>query len=158
LNFFSLGQGGYFSPKIYALGSVPVVLSGRYDRLEYSISGSGGVQDIVQDPSPFYPTSSASMTAALPAPSGVQTPTQSPTQGFYDGQTSAGPNYYALVRVGYRLASLWYLDAFATANNARDFTSRQVGIILKLLVQPLHDDLHLLSVPDWKGNQPFHLR
>ncbi len=124
----------WLQPQVYLLGAVPVVLSGMHDRLEYNITAAGGVQHIVQDPSPIYPASSALIQPLLQPLSASQRASQASIPACYDGQTSTGPNYYTLVRVSYHLAPQWYLDAFATANNARDFASRSAGITLKFLI------------------------
>ena len=57
LNFFSFGQGGYFSPQQYYLASVPISWYSHKQRFEYQIKFSGGMQYLQQDASPFYPVS-----------------------------------------------------------------------------------------------------
>ena len=145
LSFFSLGQGGYFSPQQYGLASIPIDWFSRHKRFEYELRVSGGAQYISQDSSPFFP-------ARI---NGVQ-----PPQGFYASSTSTGPNYSFLARLGYRLASHAYFDLFATGGNARNYATQSVGFSLKILAHPLptDTDLHVNSVPDWKGNQPFGIQ
>src|SRR5207247_10179327 len=66
-------------------------------------------------------------------------------------------NYNFLARLGYRVAPHVYFDIFGTANNARNYATQTVGFSLKFLVHrlPTNTDLHVNSIPDWKGNQPF---
>jgi hypothetical protein len=99
-------------------------------------------QYIAQDSSSFFP---ARVNALLPA------------QGVFAATNSTGANYYFLGRLGYRLAPHLYLDTFATANNARNYATQTVGFSIKILAHrlPTNTDLHVNSVPDWKGNQPF---
>jgi len=142
LSFFSLGQGGYFSPQEYGLASIPISWFSRHKRFEYEIRASLGAQYFSQERSPFFPTR---INAVLPA------------QGFFASNHSAGPNYNFLARLGYRVAPHVYFDIFGTANNARNYATQTVGFSLKFLVHrlPTNTDLHVNSIPDWKGNQPF---
>jgi hypothetical protein len=145
LNFFSFGQGGYFSPQQYYLGSIPISWYSRHRRFEYEIKASGGVQYLQQDASPFYPT---------PAGSTILTP------GFYASNTSTAPNYNVDLRLGYRVAPHVYFDTFATANNTRDYYTQSVGFNLRFMIDriPTSTDLHVNSIPDWMGRQPFAIR
>jgi tetratricopeptide (TPR) repeat protein len=140
LNFFSLGHGGYFSPQRYILGSVPISWLGRQNRVEFEIRASGGVQYLKEDGSALYPTNS-----------GLQ-------PLFYLPNTQRGPNYNLSFRLDYRMAPHWYLGAFATANNARNYASQTFGVTLKLLTSPVPTgtDLRPKQIPDWRGIQPFN--
>lgn len=142
LSFFSLGQGGYFSPQAYGLASIPISWFSRHPRFEYEIRASLGAQYFSQDRSPFFPKP---LNATFPP------------QGFYASHKNIGPNYSALVRLGYRIAPHVYFDFFATGNNARNYAAQSVGFSLKILAHPLptNTDLHVKSLPDWKGNRPF---
>jgi len=142
LSFFSLGQGGYFSPQQYGFATIPITWFSRHKRFEYEIRANLGAQYIQQDSSPFFP---ARLTVVPP------------TTGFYASTSSTGPNYYFLGRLGYRLAPHLYLDTFVTATNARNYAMQTVGFSIKILAHrlPTDTDLHVNSVPDWRGNQPF---
>ena len=143
LSFFSLGQGGYFSPQRYGLASIPITWFSRHKRFEYEIRAGLGAQYFSEDKSPFFPTSANS---AL-------------TQGFFNSQVHTGPNYNFGLRLGYKLAPHVYFDTFATANNARNYATQTVGFSLKFLVRrlPTNTDVQVRSIPDWKGNQPFRV-
>jgi hypothetical protein len=142
LSFFSLGQGGYFSPQQYGLAAIPISWFSRHKRFEYEIRASLGAQYIAQDASSFFPTQVAAVL---------------PPQGVYAASNRTGANYYFLGRLGYRLTTHLYLDTFATANNARNYATQTVGFSIKILAHrlPTNTDLHVNCVPDWKGNQPF---
>jgi len=142
LSFFSLGQGGYFSPQKYVLAAIPISWFSRHRRFEYEIRASLGAQYFSQDSALFFPTR---LNRLLPA------------QGFYRGTTDIGPNYSFLARLGYRVAPHVYFDTFATANNSRNYATQTVGFSLKFTVGrlPTDTDLHVYSVPNWRGNQPF---
>jgi len=142
LRYFSLGQGGYFSPQEYGLASIPISYFARHRRFEYRIRAAGGVQYISEGVSPFYPTSAGAGLA---------------NQGFYASSTHTGPNYNVDLRFGYRVSPHAYFEAFGTANNARNYTYQAAGFSLKFLIRPLptDTDLHPQSIPDWQGNPPF---
>jgi tetratricopeptide (TPR) repeat protein len=142
LKFFSFGQGGYFSPQQYYLGSIPISWYSRHRRFEYGVKFSGGVQYLTEGASPFFPV--------LPGPAIV-------TQGTYASDRSAAPNYDAGIRMGYRVSPHVYLGTFATANNARNYYSQSAGFSLKFTIDPIptNTDLPVESIPDWMGNQPF---
>ncbi len=145
LNFFSFGQGGYFSPQQYYLASVPISWYSRKSRAEYQIKFSGGMQYLQQDASPFYPISPHSAVVS---------------RGNYPSTRSNTPNYDAEIRVGYHISPHLYLGVFATANNARDYYAQSVGFTLKFMLDriPTSTGLFVKSVPDWTGKQPFAIR
>jgi len=142
LNFFSFGQGGYFSPQQYYLASIPISWYSRHARFEYQVKFSGGIQYLHQDASPFYPV--------LPGSAVV-------TQGTYASSSSTAPNYDADIRMGYRLSEHVYLDTFATANNANNYYTQSVGFNLRFMLNRIPTDtgLRVNSIPDWTGKQPF---
>jgi tetratricopeptide (TPR) repeat protein len=145
LNFFSFGQGGYFSPQQYYLASVPISWYSHKQRYEYQIKFSGGMQYLQQDASPFYPDSRRATTV---------------TTRMYPSTSSATPNYDADIRMGRRISPHIYLDMFASANNARDYYAESVGFNLKFMIDrvPTSTDLLVNSIPDWTGKQPFAIR
>jgi tetratricopeptide (TPR) repeat protein len=60
LDYFTYGQGGYFSPQSYLAALIPVSYSSKaIPNLTYSIGGSLGYQVFNQNSSPYYPTNSA---------------------------------------------------------------------------------------------------
>jgi Flp pilus assembly protein TadD/lipopolysaccharide biosynthesis regulator YciM len=142
LQYFSLGQGGYFSPQQYGVASIPISYFARRRRFEYRLRVSGGVQYLSMDASPFYPNS---IGASLP------------NQGAYASSVHTGPNYDVDLRLGYRLSPHAYFETFVTANNARNYTYQAAGFSLKFLIRrlPTETDLHPNSIPDWQGNPPF---
>ncbi|MGB6688707.1 MAG: cellulose synthase subunit BcsC-related outer membrane protein [Terracidiphilus sp.] len=142
LKYFSFGQGGYFSPQQYYLASIPISWYSRHPRFEYEVKFSGGVQYLQEDASPFYPVSPGTATVK---------------QGTYASDSSAGPNYDADARMGYRVAPHVYLGTFATANNSRDYYTQSAGFSLKFMMDPIptNTDLQVNSIPDWTGHQPF---
>jgi tetratricopeptide (TPR) repeat protein len=141
LNFFSFGQGGYFSPQQYLLASVPISWRKQSRAFAYEVSASGGGQFIKEGASPFYPTQ----------------PLEG--QSFYPDHATRGSNYNFATRFAYWFSPHSYIEAFATANNAKNFASQTVGVSLKLFISrlPTTTDLHPKAIPDWRGRPPFGL-
>ena len=146
LKYFSFGQGGYFSPQQYYLGSIPISWYSRHPRFEYEIKFSGGVQYLKEDTSPFYPV--------------------------FAGIRGCDAGYVRIrhqrwrqitmpdIRMGYRVSPHVYLDTFATANNSRNYYTQSAGFNLRFMMDriPTSTDLRVNSIPDWTGKQPFSVR
>lgn len=143
LRYFTLGQGGYFSPQQYFLANIPIRWTGSWNQvLQYSISGSLGVQHFSEDNSPYFP---------LQDPLGAR--------GKYASMASTGGNYNLDFRVGYQLAPQWIAGAYVNVGNARNYRNASAGIFLRYLFQPrpMGSEISADSIPDWKGGQPFGL-
>lgn len=145
LKYFSFGQGGYFSPQQYYLASIPISWYARHPRFEYQVKFSGGVQYLHEEASLYYPV--------LPGMTPVR-------QGTYAPNTGVTPNYDADIRLGYRVTPHLYFDTFAKANNAENYYAQSVGFNLKFMLNPIPTrmDLHVNSIPDWTGRQPFAIQ
>jgi tetratricopeptide (TPR) repeat protein len=145
LRYFTLGQGGYFSPQQYFLFNVPVRWNGSWNqRLQYSISASLGAQHFTEDASSYFPTD-----AARQAASGLS----------YPASTNTGGNYNLSVHSIYQIAPQWLGGAFFDVNNAREYRSVNAGLYLQYLFKPrpMSTDFNLKAVPDWTGAAPFGL-
>lgn len=142
LRYFTLGQGGYFSPQQYFLFNVPVRWTASRGRLQYTIGGSLGLQHFTEDASDYFPTS-----RALQFASSKQ----------YAALVSTGANFGFDSRVSYQLAPHWMLGAFMTASNARNYTAASGGLFLKYTFEerPMSFVDTTPSIPDWRGQQPM---
>ena len=145
LRYFTLGQGGYFSPQEYFLFNTPIRWVGNYKRnFEYSITGSLGSQQFHENASPFFPDNSE-----LQASSGR----------YYPSQTVTSVNYNFSFRGDYRLPANWYMGAFVNFNNARDYAQQTFGFNVRYLFHnaPMTPETPVPTIPDWRGFQPFRL-
>ena len=145
LRYFTLGQGGYFSPQQYYLLNVPVRWSGTWRRqLLYSVSASVGPQHFQEEASPFFPTSSVLQGRSGP---------------YYPVLSSTGLNYNMDVKLAYQMTPHWFLGAAINLNNARNYSSQTASVFLKYVFEnrPLTQESNVPSVPDWRGAQPFNL-
>jgi tetratricopeptide (TPR) repeat protein len=145
LSFFTLGHGGYFSPQLYFMASMPVRWNIKRAGGTYEIRISPGIQHFVEASSPLYPTGA------------ILTPPEPFAPLVYPEQRRTAPNYDVGFRADYRLTPHLHLVAFANANNTRDFNQQVFGIALKLLGQrlPAARELTVRAIPDWRGNQPL---
>ena len=114
------GQGGYFSPNVYFLASVPLTYTGYYKSdFHYSINGSIGVQTFQEDSAAYYP---------------LDRPLQLGSGNAYYGQNSdTGFNYSLNTEGSYRIADHWYVGGFASANNSRNYNTVNGGFFVRYL-------------------------
>ncbi|MFZ0593075.1 MAG: cellulose synthase subunit BcsC-related outer membrane protein, partial [Bryobacteraceae bacterium] len=141
LSYFTLGQGGYFSPQQYFLANIPVRWVGNWNRkLQYSVSGSLGAQHFSEDATPYFPLLSTNTL-------------------YYAALANTGANYNFDFRLVYQLAPQWLAGAYMNVGNARDYRNAATGLYIEYLFQPrpLSSEVNPDSVPDWKGSQPFGL-
>lgn len=59
LSYFTLGQGGYFSPQSYVSAGVPFDVSGRNGEVVYQLGGDIGLRAFRADPIAYYPADPA---------------------------------------------------------------------------------------------------
>jgi tetratricopeptide (TPR) repeat protein len=143
LRYYSLGQGGYFSPQRFYIFNVPVTWRGTYGtRLRYVLNAGLGTQHFREDSSPYFPTLASLQNATLL---------------YYSGQSQTGASYSVDFRGIYQIAEQWYLEGFFNLNNARNFTEQSAGFTLKygFRPRPVGAAFGPAEVPDWKGAQPL---
>ena len=121
LRFFTLGQGGYFSPQNYLNFGIPMEYSGRDGRFEYLLGGSIGVQTFNEKQSPYFPKDPA-LQAALQATGATS---------FYSSRSTTGPSFGLRGQVEYQLNDGFSVGALATVDNAEDFTEATGKIYLR---------------------------
>ncbi|MDQ7978967.1 cellulose synthase subunit BcsC-related outer membrane protein [Paraburkholderia sp. SARCC-3016] len=115
LSFFTLGQGGYFSPQQYVILNIPIRWTGRNGRFAYDFGGSVGVQHYRQDSSPYYPTNAQQQASAAsqnlaPDPGAV-----------YPAQSHTGVSYSVDAVGEYQLAPQLTVGASASFGNAYEY-------------------------------------
>jgi cellulose synthase operon protein C len=65
LRFFTLGQGGYFSPQSYLATLFPLKYTSKHDDLTWSVGGSAGYQTYNEKSSPVFPNSQGLQSALV---------------------------------------------------------------------------------------------
>jgi hypothetical protein len=86
LDFFTLGQGGYFSPQSYFATLLPLTYTSKHDNLTWSIGGALGYQIYNEDASPIFPDN-AELQSALVALAATST---TPILTSYPGVNASG--------------------------------------------------------------------
>ncbi len=115
----SYGQGGYFSPNVYFLASVPVTFNGLYKKdLHYTINANIGVQTFQEAAAVFYPLDLARQSFSNPT---------------YPLNSNTGLNYALNSEASYRIADHWYVGGFVSANNSNNYNTASGGFFLRYL-------------------------
>jgi cellulose synthase operon protein C len=122
LRFFTLGQGGYFSPQNYLNFGIPMEYSGRDGRFGYLIGGALGVQTFNEKQSPYFPNNPADQ-AALEAVPG--------TTAFYSSRSVTGPSFGLRGQLEYQLNNGFSVGGLATIDNAEDYTEAVAKLYLR---------------------------
>jgi len=117
LRYFTLGQGGYFSPQSYFLFNVPVTWKGAYRQFQYSVVASLGSQYFEEDSSPYFPL-------------------QWRSRYYYPSQISTSANYSLNMKGAYRLGNDWLLGGFIDLNNTLNYTTQTIGFYLRYQEHP----------------------
>jgi Tfp pilus assembly protein PilF len=151
LRFFTYGQGGYFSPSIYFLASIPFTVKGQYgENLHYSISGALGLQAFQEAASSYYPlyVDTATKNVELPNnPSAIRThdtplpPLPTPySNPVYPAQAVVGGNYDLHAEFAEHVMDRWYIGGFVSLNNTRNYATQTVGFFLRYMARPQRQD------------------
>lgn len=123
------GLGGYFSPNVYFLASVPVTFNGYYKSdFHYTVNAAAGVQTFQEASQSYFP---------LDRP--LQTAFNSPSYGL---NSNTGLNYVLTSEGSYRIADHWYVGGFLTANNTNNYNTASGGFFIRYLFkqqQPTED-------------------
>ena len=145
LNYFTLGQGGYFSPQSYFLFSVPVTWQGTWDKkLTYKIGGSLGSQHFSEDATPYFPLGGNLQSNGNP---------------YYPAQAVTGASYTLEANATYRLSANWLLTGFLNANNTRNYAAESAGFTVRYLFhQSQASELTMPLMNDWRGLDPSAAR
>jgi hypothetical protein len=97
LDYFTFGQGGYFSPQSYFAALIPVSYTSRaVPNLTYSVGGALGYEIFNEKSSPYYPGDSAaqaSLVSAAASTPGLQTTYPSKNGNGLTGVINARAEY-----------------------------------------------------------------
>jgi len=117
------GTGGYFSPNVYFLASVPISYSGYYNKnFHYAINGSVGVQTFQEDKAPYFPLD-------RPLQTGFGNP-------IFPQSSNTALNYSVNSEASYRVADHWYVGGFLIANNSYNYKTVSGGFFFRYLFKP----------------------
>jgi tetratricopeptide (TPR) repeat protein len=142
-NFFTYGQGGYFSPQAYYLANVPFSFQGRYGaNVHYSVVAAFGIEAFQQDSVPLFPLDNALEVANANA--------------SYSAQSVVSGNYDFKGEVAYHLTDHWYAGGFLSLNNTRDYSSQVAGFFVRWMNrQQVESDAGPTGLYPWDGLRPY---
>jgi tetratricopeptide (TPR) repeat protein len=171
LRFFTYGQGGYYSPNVYFLASVPFTIKGQYgNNLHYVIAGGLGLQAFQEQSSLYFPTHVYVPVSTTPIPIHpllhpitpipvVPTPVVFDNPS-YPAQSVVGGNYDLHAEISDHVVDHWYVGAFISFNNTRDYASQSVGFFVRYMSRT--QDVTTEATPDsptgifpYKGIRPL---
>ncbi|GAA0509221.1 cellulose synthase subunit BcsC-related outer membrane protein [Pigmentiphaga sp. GD03639] len=129
LAYYTVGNGGYFSPQRFVALSVPLAWAQRQGRFSYQVKGSIGVQHIKQDAANYFSDPARQAQAeAIAAAYG--------SQASYAGQSKTGIGYGLALAAEYQLAPKWFLGGNFSIDNARDYRQYKGGIYVRYALEP----------------------
>jgi hypothetical protein len=159
LRYFTLGQGGYFSPQSYVLFNIPLHWGGTYeDRFEYSVDASIGSQHFQENATPYFPLGASTRSSTGNGLFVGSAPTA--TVSYYPAQTSTGANYSMVFKAGYHLTEHWVLGGFLNLNNTQNYASQTGGFFVRYEFRPsrLFPKDFAGYLPDWNAIEPLAQR
>jgi cellulose synthase operon protein C len=118
LDFFTLGQGGYFSPQSYFATLLPVKYTAKTNDLTWSIGGSLGYQTYNEHASLVFPNNPVFQNALVAEAAAVTTPLAT----SFPGQTASGVVGGAQGSVEYRVNDVFVLGAQASYQHAGNWS------------------------------------
>ncbi|MGH7075733.1 MAG: cellulose synthase subunit BcsC-related outer membrane protein [Stellaceae bacterium] len=121
LDYYTYGQGGYFSPQFAVEATVPVEYSGHWRGMSYSLNGQVGVMNFHAKSSPFFPLDPNLQALAE---------TNSPA-AFYPGQSITTAIYGISAKSEYEIAPLVILGAQVSADNSYNYDEQSLMIYLR---------------------------
>ena len=117
LRFFTVGQGGYFSPQSYFAALFPLRYTSKHDELTWSLGASLGYQTYNEKASPVFPTNPG-LQNSLVALAGSD-PT---TITSYPSKSASGPVGGLDGSVEYRVSDSFALGGRASYQHAGDWS------------------------------------
>ena len=114
LQYFTFGQGGYFSPDVYMLVNAPITWHGTSaGPFAYTVNASIGMQS-------YQPGTIVAGSFLTSAPN----------------NPGASANYALNASGSYRITPNWSLEGFLSANNTYDYQQRMAGLSFKYMERP----------------------
>ncbi len=133
----SYGSGGYFSPEIYFLGSIPVTFNGSYKTSwHYIVQGAVGVQTFQEDAALLFPLDPALQTGVQSGCTLAQLANRTCTAAFLPNNTSTGANFSVEAQGAYRVTDHWYVGGALAANNTNNYNVVQPTVFLRYTFRP----------------------
>ncbi|KAF1027456.1 MAG: Cellulose synthase operon protein C [Pseudomonas sp.] len=133
-SFYTLGNGGYFSPQRFFALSVPVRWAQSFDRFSYEVKSSLGVQHIAQNSADYFPRGNELVDPVT-------------ADKKYDSSSKTGIGYSLNAAAEYRLSSRFYLGGEVGVDNAQDYRQYVGNAYLRYLFDDLSGPMPLPVSP-----------
>ncbi len=143
LGNFTFGQGGYYSPQMYASIGLPVGYARRWDDWALMLQGSVSVSVASTNDQTYYP-----LMGAMPGPVNAllnqgATPASLLTSNTSTGGTSTGFGYTLRGALERRVGNHWVLGAAFDLQRGQDFMPSRFMVYLRYFFKPWAGDLQL---------------
>jgi cellulose synthase operon protein C len=121
LDYYTYGQGGYFSPQFAVEATIPMEYTGHWHGMTYGLNGQVGVMNYHENSSPFFP-----LDPNLQALADKNSP-----QSYYPGQAVTTAIYGISAKSEYEIAPLVILGAQVSADNSYNYNEQSLMIYLR---------------------------
>jgi hypothetical protein len=134
LQYFTFGQGGYFSPDAYVLFSAPLTWQSKpLHNFNYAVSAALGSQTYQQG---------AILPGSFLSPASVVT-------------NNSSANYNVTARGAYRVGPSWYLEGYLAASNSNDYQQNTVGFSIRHVTRPHPENESLAPTGLFDHHEPI---
>ena len=131
-NALSFGNGGYFSPQMYLLGSLSLRYEGEAgSRLRFALTGAPGVQRTRERTAMLFPLDPSLQAAATASCTSAQLATHTCAAAESPAASSTGVNFNVSGQTAFQLADQWTIRASFLANNTNGYTLVRSGFSLR---------------------------
>jgi len=137
-NFYTYGNGGYFSPQAYVAVGVPVTWARRSDNFTFQLKGAIGLQYFQQDSTEYFPTDSS---------------LQAANNQSYAKQSKTGLGYSVEANGEYRFGTRLFVGGALRLNNASNFKEVNVGMYLRYTFEDMKG--HFMTIPVSPYRSPY---
>ena len=128
LRYFTLGQGGYFSPQSYFAGLIPVRYTGKQDEWNWSVGAALGYQTYTERDSNVFPNNNALQRALATAAANDPT-----IIAVNPGRNASGLVGNADGKIEYSLNPSMRIGARASYQHAGDWSEAQGSVYAKYI-------------------------
>ncbi|WP_034294843.1 cellulose biosynthesis protein BcsC [Herbaspirillum sp. RV1423] len=135
-NFFTYGNGGYFSPQAYVSVGVPVTWARRSDNFSFQVKGAMGLQYFQQDSAEYFPTDSS---------------LQAANNQRYAKQSKTGLGYSVEGAGEYRFGPRLFVGGALRLNNSSDYKEINVGMYLRYTFEDMKGRFMTLPVNPYRS-------
>jgi tetratricopeptide (TPR) repeat protein len=122
LDFYTYGNGGYFSPQTAVEATLPVEYSGKWGRFNYAVGGQLGVMDFHEKSSRYFPLDPNLQAIAIGSDGGVP---------IFPGQSVTTAIYGFTAKTEYEVAPLLLVGASFAADNSYNYNEQSLMVYLK---------------------------